>query len=70
MTFRAIVVTCDASMAANVGGPVETVHATFDFEAPELEAYMRANRPSLGLRQIIGVELLRSLPVPEEGGDA
>ena len=62
MTIRIIVQTCDASMAANVGGPVDTSFNTFDIEAPELEEFLRSNRPRLGLRQVIGAELLGDEP--------
>ena len=56
--IRVIVETCDAQMAANVGGSVHTTFRTFDIEAPELDRFLREN---LGLqchRQVTGVELL------------
>ena len=61
--IRVIVQTCDANMAAHVGGPVETTFATFDIEAPELESYLRVS-PNPGLRQVIGVELKPDAPTP------
>jgi len=58
MTLRVIVRTFDASAAAHVNAPVEQGLQTFDIEAAELEAFMRANKPQFGGREIIGVELL------------
>ncbi len=57
MTMRVIVQTCDASMACGVGGSVHTTLDTFDIEASLLEAFLREKIPSLGHRQVIGVEL-------------
>lgn len=61
MSIRVIVQTCDANMAAHVGGPVETTFATFEIDAPALESYLRFS-PTPGLRQVIGVELLPAEP--------
>lgn len=63
MSIRVIVQTCDANMAAHVGGPVETSFATFEIDAPALESYLR-HSPNPGLRQVIGVELLPAEPRP------
>ena len=63
MSIRVIVQTCDANMAAHVGGPVDTSYATFEIDAPALEQFLRF-KPELGLRQVIGVELLPHEPRP------
>lgn len=63
MSIRIIVQTCDANMAAHVGGPVETTFTTFDIEAPALESFLRF-KPNPGLRQVIGVELKPAEPHP------
>lgn len=62
MSLRVIVETCDAGMAANVGGSVHRTLRTFDIEAPELEAFLRERfsispAPSYCHRQVIGVEV-------------
>jgi hypothetical protein len=62
MTMRVIVKTFDASAAAHVGGPVEQSFKTFDIQDERLEAFMRANRPQYGGREIIGVEILAEPP--------
>jgi len=66
VSIRIIVQTCDANMAAHVGGPVDTKFATFDIDAPALESYLRYT-PNPGLRQVIGVELLPAEPAQAEG---
>lgn len=66
MAIRVIVQTCDANMAAHVGGPVDTTFATFDIDAPALESYLRYT-PNPGLRQVIGVELRPAEPTTPEG---
>jgi hypothetical protein len=60
MGIRVIVQTCDAGMAANVGGSVMTTYRTFDVEAPELEAFLRGDLPSrdYSFRQVSGWELI------------
>lgn len=64
--IRVIVRTDEASMAANVGGAVNTTWRTFDIEAPELEAYLRENVGTYGQRQCRGVELLETVPRGDE----
>jgi hypothetical protein len=44
--IRLIVSFSDASMAANVGGPVQTKFKTFDIEHPELEALLKMPGPN------------------------
>ena len=56
--IRVVVETCDAGMAANVGGSVHTSIRTFDIEAPELEKFLRANMGTYGHRHVTGVECL------------
>lgn len=58
MTLRVIVCESDAEAAAHVGGPVHVAYRTFDIEAPELEAFIRAPRGSFMNRQVSGVEIL------------
>ena len=60
--LRIIVRTDDASMAANVGGPVFSDFKTFDIHAPEVEAFLRTPAPQLGQRQVVGVELVQTPP--------
>lgn len=55
--IRVIVQYVDATLAAHVGGPVETSYLTFDIPAPELVNHMR-QPVSLGHRTIVGVEVL------------
>lgn len=60
--LRIIVRTDDASMAANVGGSVETTFATFDVEAPEVETFLSAkinHGVKYSHRQVVGIEVLR-----------
>lgn len=62
--IRIIVRTCDARMAANVGGEVETVYKTFDFDLPELERFMiDGASQTYSHRQIIGAEVLPELAI-------
>lgn len=60
--LRIVVETCDAGMAANVGGSVHRSVRTFDIEAPELEAFLGERLPSTSHRQIVGVEVLEAKP--------
>jgi hypothetical protein len=69
MTLRVIVRTFDAGAAAHVNAPVETWFQTFDIEDVALEAHMRSNKPSLGGREIIGVELLPLSERKKDEGD-
>jgi len=68
--LRVVVETCDAGMAANVGGRVDCSVRTFDIEAPELEAYLRefTDAGKQGQmywhRRAVGVEVLPN----KEGG--
>ena len=61
--IRVVVETCDAGMAANVGGSVHRTLRTFDIEAPELEAFLRERMYTTSHRQVIGVELAQ---LPED----
>jgi hypothetical protein len=56
--IRVVVETCDAGMAANVGGSVHREIRTFDIEATALEAFLREPGHSLQHRQVIGVEII------------
>ena len=60
--IRVIVETCDAGMAANVGGSAETTFRTFDVDLPALEAFLREPEGppkwSYSHRQVKGVEVL------------
>jgi hypothetical protein len=57
--IRIIIETCEAGMAANVGGSVQTSYRTFDVELPEVEAFLRQVKGSpYTERQVLGVELL------------
>lgn len=61
--IRVVVETCDAGMAANVGGSVHRSVRSFDIEAPEVEAFLAEEMHSLSHRQVIGVEIIdRSQP--------
>ena len=62
MSITIIVRTDAASMAAHVGGAVETTLRTFTIEAPELEAFLREPKDKnweYTIRQVIGIEELR-----------
>lgn len=59
--LRIVVQTDDASMAANVGGKVETKFRTFDIDAPELEAFLRepeGKKWQFTQRQAVGIEVI------------
>lgn len=56
--IRIVVQRSEAGMAANVGGPVHTSVKTFDLDAPEFEAYMRAERGTYEDKMVVGVEIL------------
>ena len=56
---RILVRTCDAGMAANVGGEVDVQYKTFDCYLPELEAFVQeAIAWTYTSRSIIGAEIL------------
>lgn len=60
--IRIIARSDDATMAANVGGSVETTWRTYDIECPELEMFLRRHegdaRHKLAHAQVIGVEVI------------
>lgn len=56
--IRIVVQTCDAGMAANIGGSVHSSILTFDVDAPELEAFLQQNMGTYVHRQVTGVECL------------
>ena len=59
--IRIIVETCDAAMAANVGGSVHRTIKTFDIDLPELETFLREpETKALNFyhRQVVGIEVL------------
>jgi hypothetical protein len=57
--LRVIVRMSDAGAAAHVGGPVYVEHRTFDIEAVDLEAFMRAGDDDPWKKtEIVGVELM------------
>lgn len=64
--LRIIICQTDCAAAANVGGPVEIEYRTFDIEAPEVEAYLRAEVGSYARRQIVGTELRGAAPPQEQ----
>lgn len=64
--IRIIVEISDASMAANVGGPVHMSHVTVDIDAPTVERALRAAN-AYQERRVIGVEVL---PAPAQTGVA
>ena len=58
--LRIVIRTDDASLAANVGGAVETNYRTIDIDAPEVENFLRAAQEKdcqYLQRQIVGAEL-------------
>ncbi|MGE5523423.1 MAG: hypothetical protein ACM3SS_06900 [Rhodospirillaceae bacterium] len=55
--IRLVVRTCDAGMAANVGGEVCVEYKTFDVDVPELEAFLR-EVGTYSFKNIVGAELL------------
>jgi len=67
--IRIIVRTDEASMAANVGGAVESTWKTFDVVLPELEAFLqkpKAEKWPYSHRQVSGVEVLDAVNSHEE----
>ena len=58
--LRIVVLIADASMAANVGGPVQTWCKTFDIEAKELEQFMLCKDNQYREKHIVGVEVLET----------
>ena len=70
--IRIIVRAKDAGAAAHVGGPVDVTHATFDVEAPTLEAFLRAkDGDPYCHREIVGAEVLPPTPTAaQEATDA
>ncbi len=56
--LRIIMVEADASMAANVGGPVQVKYRTFEVELPELENLLRDKSNVYLQRSVCGVELI------------
>lgn len=63
--IRLICTEVDAGAAANVGGPVNVYHKTFDAELPELEAWLREPKKmswSYTDRMFTGIELLPPEP--------
>ena len=64
MAIRIIAYQADAGMAANVGGCVFEEYVTFEVDAPEFEAWFNSNKPGLGGRSIVGVEVIPKEPKP------
>lgn len=63
MSLQVIVRDDDAGMAAHVDGAVVKTHwKTFVIDAPELEAFLKQELPSLIQRQVVGVEIHRGDP--------
>lgn len=63
--LRIICVENDYGAAANIGGPVDISHKTFDVECAAVEEWLQARRlpkgspgPSYANRSIAGVEVL------------
>ncbi len=56
--LRIIITTTDCGAAANVGGPVIVRHKTFDVPAPEVEAFLNAQKKGTYVDSFIsGVEV-------------
>ena len=66
MSIRITVETCDAGMAANVGGSVHRTVRSFDIDAAALEAFLAEPLHSPSHRQVVGVEVL---PTPPHSGE-
>ena len=58
--IRIIVTTADCSAAANVGGPVNVTHKTFDVSAPEVESFLNEKLGTYVHRTVCGVEILQA----------
>ena len=58
--LRIIVTTADCSAAANVGGPVNVTHKTFDVAAPEVESFLNEKLGTYFHRMVCGVEILQA----------
>lgn len=58
--LRIIVTTADCSAAANVGGPVNVTHKTFDVAAPEIESFLNEKLGTYVHRTVCGVEILQA----------
>jgi len=60
MALRIIIRTDDASLAANIGGAVETQYRTFDVDLPEVEEFLsepKSRKWAYAHRQVVGVEI-------------
>jgi hypothetical protein len=62
--IRIIIRTDDASMAANVGGSVNSTFRTFDIHCPSVEAFLSEKLPSLAHRQVLGIEQIGEAQKP------
>lgn len=56
--IRIVVQVADATMAVNVGGPVQTRCKTFDVEMPDLERFMLDRDNAYLEKHIVGVEVI------------
>ena len=61
--LRIICVQSDCAAAANVGGPVEVSHKTFDIECDAAEEWLKEVRQASYVnRSVAGVEVLPETP--------
>jgi len=66
--IRIICADTDYSSAANVGGPVDTRHRTFDIDAPEVEAFLKGSG-KWNSRSFVGIEVVEQ-PAQRREGEA
>jgi len=70
--IRVIVRTVNCANAAHVGGPIDTDYKTFDFDLPELEAFLKEperKKWTYTTREVIGVELVNAAPAKRKSED-
>jgi hypothetical protein len=62
--IRIVCSIADASMAANVGGPVQVAMKTFDVDLPELEQWLTKRDHSYQERTFTGIEVIQPKEKP------
>jgi len=58
MAIRIIVRVDDFSMAANVGGNVQTSYRTFEIDHPQIEALITPRQASYSEATVVGAEIV------------
>ncbi len=58
--LRIIIETIDYGTAANLGGPVNIIHKTFDVDLPEVEKYLRLQNDRWSHGRVTGIEIVEA----------